>query len=162
MHKKKYAIAVSIIFGLLLMAWIVWKFIHQWYHKDFTCSASIFQHYNQERLDVSLSYVFRGDEGVVSMNGRSVQYPDKVFNREVSFRFNRRGDLYSLVSWENIKLPGDNVNDGELSRYEPDFFIYPNKKILMRIVRQPNGNYLFMINSIPAYICNDAFSVSGE
>ena len=38
---------------------------------NFSCVASYSQHYNDERLDMSLSYVFRGSSGILSVSGTS-------------------------------------------------------------------------------------------
>lgn len=124
-------------------------------HQDneFNCVASFSQHYSHESFDISLNYMMRGDSGVVSINGHSREDAEKVFSRKISFHLRQEGDLYYLVSDKNIKLPDDSMDDNVLSQYEPQFFVYPDKEFYIRIVRQKNDNYIFMVDSIPTYVC---------
>ncbi len=132
---------------------------YSWYTRqhdnDFTCVASLSQHYNNESYNVSLNYMVRGNSGVINMNGYSEEDPGRIFNRKISFTLHRKGDLNYMVSVRNIKFPDDNLDDEVLSQYEPDFFVFAGKEIYMRILKQRNDNYLFMLDSIPTYICNN-------
>ncbi|KKB02777.1 hypothetical protein TN98_20100 [Pantoea anthophila] len=58
---------------------------------------------------------------------------------------------------KNIRLPGDNISDDELSQYFSRFFIASDKDFYIRIIKQKNTNFLFMVNSIPTYICNTIY-----
>lgn len=123
---------------------------------EFSCVASFSQHYENENIDVSLRFMFNGKAGVVSINGRAQSDAKKVFNRKISFTMRRHQYIYYLTSEKNLKFPDDNVDDGWLSQYEPDFFVYPDKSLHIRINQQKSGNYLFMISVLPTYICNIA------
>lgn len=52
---------------------------YSWYTRqhdnDFTCVASLSQHYNNESYNVSLNYMVRGNSGVINMNGYSEEDP---------------------------------------------------------------------------------------
>ncbi|HED2547363.1 hypothetical protein [Raoultella planticola] len=123
---------------------------------DFSCVASFSQHYANENIDVSLRFMFSGQAGVVSINGRARSDSQNIFNRKISFSMRRHQDIYYMTSEKNIKFPDDNVDDGWLSQYQPDFFVYPDKSLHIRINQQKNGNYLFMFSALPTYICNAA------
>ncbi|THD51258.1 hypothetical protein ERD95_09065 [Enterobacteriaceae bacterium ML5] len=139
--------------GAGIMAAFIYSFWHGNTLNDFSCAASFSQHYASDNVDVSLSYTVRGTSGIISINGRSQAHPDKVFNRKISFTMHRKGNIYFMTSKRNLKFPDDNVDDIWLGEHEPDFFVYPDKSIYMRIDQQENNNYLFMIDPIPTYVC---------
>lgn len=148
---------ISVLLGAVILAealYLVYPYTQRQQMKYFNCSANLVQHYNAEAYELSLNYMIRGNFGLVHITGRSDVDPEKIFNRKVSFRLQRYGDLYYMIAEKNIKLPGDNFNDEELSAYVPHFFITSQKDIYMRILKQSNNNFVFMVDSIPTYICN--------
>jgi hypothetical protein len=148
----------GVILGTIIVAevgFLAYSYVQSQQDNDFTCVVNLAQHYNEENYNVSLNYMIRGNSGVINMTGRSEENSDKVFNRKISFNLQRKGDLYYMISKKNIKLPDDNFDDEALSQYEPRFFITQGKEIYVRILKQMNANYLFMMNSIPTYVCNN-------
>lgn len=135
--------------------YLAYASVQRHYGHDFTCVANFSQHFSGETYSVLINYMLRGENGVINMTGRSEENPGMTFNRKIAFTLQRKGDLYYMVSEKNIKLPDDNVSDEALSKHEPQFFVYPGKEIYMRIMKQQNGNFLFMVESIPTYVCKN-------
>ncbi|MFU2316233.1 hypothetical protein [Rahnella sp. PCH160] len=149
-RKAKILLPVA---GAGIVAALIYSFWHSSTLDNFSCAASLSQHYTHDNVDVSLSYTVRGTSGLISINGRSQVHPEKVFNRKISFTMHKEGDVYFMTSKSNLKFPDDNVDDTWLGIHEPDFFVYPEKSIYMRIDQQENNSYLFMIDTIPTYVC---------
>jgi hypothetical protein len=91
---------------------------------------------------------------MLSINGRIQSDPRKVINRKISFQVQRKDHVYYLTSERNIKFPDDNIDDVWLEKYEPLFFLYPGKSIYMRITAQSNNRYLFILGTLPTYVCH--------
>ena len=154
---------VSVLLGAVILAeglYLTYSYIQLRQTENFNCSANLVQHYRNETYYLSLAYMMRGNFGLVHITGRSDVNPEKIFNRKVSFQLHRNGDLYYMTSEKNIRLPDDNFNDERLSNYIPRFFITPQKDIYMRILEQKNKNFIFMVDSIPTYICNTSSGAS--
>ncbi|MGK3143641.1 hypothetical protein [Pantoea sp. C2G6] len=147
----------GIVLGVFIMAeaiYLAYYFIELRKIENFTCHANFVQHYSQESYYVSISYTVRKNFGLLHITGMSDKDPKKIFNRKIPFNFQRNGDIYYMTSKKNIKFPDDNFNDKELGQYEPGFFISPGRDIYMRILPQENNNLLFIVDSIPTYVCN--------
>ncbi|SFO51864.1 FidL-like putative membrane protein [Candidatus Pantoea varia] len=152
---RKCAGALLTVIILAEVAYLICAYIHQRQMDSFTCAASLVQHYQDEVYYLSLNYTIRGNFGLVHITGRSDVNPEKIFNRKISFNLQRNGDIYYMLSDKNIKLPDDSFDDEELSLYVPRFFIKPGKDIYIRILKQNNNNFVFMVDSIPTYICKN-------
>ncbi|MGX5027714.1 hypothetical protein ACWKYF_12300 [Enterobacter asburiae] len=142
---------LCLLTGGVLTGYYLW---HRHYVKPFACQANFIQHHPGETLSFWLNYTIEGNNGILSMNGRVKNDPTKVINRKISFQVERKDHIYLLTSVRNMKFPDDNVSDGWLEKYEPLFFIYPDKSIYMRIVPQQNENYLFVLGTLPTYVCH--------
>ena len=148
---------VGTLIGTVILAeaiYLAYPYIQRRQMDNFNCAANLVQHYSDEAYDLSLNYMIRGNFGLVHITGRSESYPEKIFNRKVSFKLQRNGDLFYMVAIKNIRLPDDNFSDEEMSRYVPRFFVTSEKDIYMRVLKQKNNNFVFMVDSIPTYVCN--------
>lgn len=152
---RKFA---SALLGAVVLAetiYLVYPYIQRHQQMEsFNCAASLVQHYSDEAYHLSLNYMIRGNFGLVHITGRSDIHPEKIFNRNISFRLQRSKDIFYMVSERNIRLPDDNLSDEEMSRYVPRFFVTTEKNIYMRVLKQKNNNFVFMVDSIPTYVCN--------
>lgn len=145
------------LLGALILAetiYLVYPYIERRQMDNFNCAANLVQHYSDEAYDLSLNYMIRGNFGLVHITGRSDTHPERIFNRKVSFKLQRNGDLYYMVSMKNIRLPDDNFSDEDMSLYVPRFFVTSGKDIYMRVLKQKNKSFIFMVDSIPTYLCN--------
>lgn len=145
------------LLGALILAetiYLVYPYIQCRQVDNFNCSASLVQHYSDEAYVLSLNYMIRGNFGLVHITGRSDINPEKIFNRKVSFKLQRNGDIYYMSAIKNIRLPDDNFSDEVMSLYVPAFFVASEKDIYMRVLKQQNKNFIFMVDSIPTYVCN--------
>lgn len=152
-HKNLF----SAVLGVIIFAeaiYLTYSYVQFRKIESFNCVANLVQHYSDEYYNVSLNYMIRGKFGLLHITGRSNANPKKIFNRKISFKLQRNGDLYYMVSEKNIKLPDDNFNDDELALYEPRFIITPGQDIYMRIIKQRSSSFVFMVDSIPTYVCN--------
>ena len=151
-HKLKVLLLFFATAAITVIIYLLWS-------KDtpgkFSCIASFSQHYSSETIEISLGFMFDGGFGMASINGRSRTEPGKKINRKISFTTKIYGGVYFLNSQSNNKFPDDNVSDDWLSKYEPDFFVFPGKEMHIRIEKQKNKNYLFMVSTLPTYICNN-------
>lgn len=148
---------LGVLLGVVILAesiYLIYPYIQRWKMDNFNCAANLVQHYSDESYDLSLNYMIRGNFGLVHITGRSDANPEKIFNRKVSFKLQRNGDIYYMVSIKNIQLPDDNFSDEDMSLYVPRFFVTSEKDIYMRVLKQKNKNFIFMVDSIPTYVCN--------
>ncbi|HKS35497.1 MAG TPA: hypothetical protein VJS14_17395 [Enterobacteriaceae bacterium] len=152
-RQKLYILCLCFASVAILAGYYYW---HRYYVQPFSCRANLVQHHPDETLSLWLNYIFEGKSGMLSMNGRLQSSADKKINRKITFRVERKDHIYSLKSVQSIKFPDDNVADSWLEKYEPQFFIYPEKRIDMRITEQQNGNYLFALGMLPTFLCRSA------
>jgi hypothetical protein len=61
------------------------------------------------------------------MNGYSVNDKTKRFNRKIFFNIQRKNNTYHLTSVTNVIFPDESISSSWLEKYEPLFFIYPQK-----------------------------------
>ncbi|WP_435927837.1 hypothetical protein [Dryocola sp. BD613] len=152
---KRYQLAIfPLFFSLALAAVLTTYFLWQrYYERQFSCEAHFVQHFPDETLVLWLSYRFGETGGMLSMHGYSQNDAEKKFNRKILFSIQRKDNIYHLHSEKNLKFPDDKVDDSWLDKYEPAFFVYPDKNIYTQIHKQQNGNYLFMFSTLPTYVC---------
>lgn len=148
--KMLYIIFALITVALMLCTYYLWL---RYYPQNFNCRVKLIQHHPGEKLNIWLNYVFDGQTGTLNMNGIVQSDENKTFNRKISFNVERNGNLYRLTSIGNYKFPDNNVNDEWMSKYLPQFFIYSNKSIYIRINKLNNGNYIFAVGTLPTYAC---------
>ncbi|WP_111208812.1 hypothetical protein [Pantoea sp. ARC270] len=149
---------VWILLGAVIVAettYLLYHYIQRRQPENFSCHANLVQHYNDDKYKLSLDYMIRGNFGLVHITGRSENNPENTFNRKVSFNLERNGDIFYMFSTKNIRLPDDNLSDDEMKMYVPHFFVTSERDIYMRVIKQKNNNFIFMVDSIPTYVCNE-------
>lgn len=149
---------VQCIFGLCIVTSLVSTGYLLWDRftvKAFSCQAHFVQYYPDDALVLWMTYHFDKKNGTLSISGHSTTYPEKRFNRKIAFSLQRKNSTYSLHSEENIVFPDETVDDAWLEKYEPGFFVYPDKNINVRIYKQVNYNYLFIFSNLPTYVCHN-------
>ncbi|NIY47848.1 hypothetical protein [Cedecea colo] len=152
---RHYPLFSMLCFGLALIAALAGYFLWQrFYAREFSCHATLVQHHPNETLNLWLNYSVSGGRGMLSMNGHVQNDPSKKINRKIFFSVRKHNSIYHFHSQKNIRFPDDNVNDSWLEKYEPDFFVYPDKSIYIRIGEQQKGNYHFTFATLPAYVCS--------
>jgi hypothetical protein len=147
----------GVLLGALILGetiYLVYPYIEHRQMDNFNCAANLVQHYGDESYNLSLHYMIRGNFGLVHITGRSDKNPTRIFNRKVSFKLQQNNDLFHMLSIKNIRLPDDNFSDEDMSLYVPRFFVTPEKDIYMRVLKQKNKSFIFMVDSIPTYLCN--------
>ncbi|RWR02358.1 hypothetical protein ED28_08230 [[Pantoea] beijingensis] len=150
-HKVLVFFCGCIVLSTVLTGYYLWQYSSD---REFSCQVNFVQHHSDETLNLWMHYNFNGSHGMLSMSGYAQSDPHKTFNRKISFRVTREGHVYSLHSELSIKFPDDHVSDEWLEKYEPLFFVYPDENLYIRIRKLQNGNYLFLFDSPPTYICS--------
>lgn len=152
-HHRHLLIMILLCFlaGFILVGYYFWYRNNEQF---FSCQASLEKLHPEEKLSLWLNYIFSGNSGSLSMNGWVHSEPKTIINRKIFFRVERKDHVFLLTSERYIKFPGDNVSDEWLEKYEPKFFIHPNKSIFMQINKQQNGNYIFSLGTLPIYVCH--------
>lgn len=156
MSRYRYAVVsllISALMGAALLGYYLW---HRYYIRPFACQVNFVQHHPDETVFLWLNYIVDGRNGILSMNGRVKGDPNKVINRKISFAVERKDSVYYLTAEQNMKFPDDNVDDSWLKKYEPLFFVYRGKSIYMRIKEHQNDNYLFVLGTLPTYVCHSS------
>ncbi|HGS6999673.1 hypothetical protein [Raoultella terrigena] len=154
-----YLSCFCLLLGSMLAGYFLWR---RYYVAPFSCRVSFVQHHQDTTLVLWMNYIVDGKSGTLSINGHVQGEPGRIINRKISFLVTRRGSAYYLISEHNIKFPDDSVPDSWLEKYEPLFFVYPAKNIYMRIHELQNGSYLFILGSLPTYVCSSAVSPAAE
>ncbi|RXX51995.1 hypothetical protein DD600_26245, partial [Enterobacter cloacae] len=126
----------------------------RYYIHPFACQVNFIQHHPEETLTLGLNYTVDVYNGTPSMHGRVKSDPGKNTNRKIFVQVERKENVNYMRSVRNIKYPDDEVSDSWLKKYEPLFFIYPNESIDVRIKKQQNDNYLFMLETLPTNVCH--------
>ncbi|QLK23485.1 hypothetical protein [Raoultella ornithinolytica] len=145
-----YVLCVCLFFTLILAGYSLWKRSQP---PEFTCKANFVQHNTDEQLNISLTYRIKKDSGLLSMNGYSVNDKTKRFNRKIFFNIQRKNNTYHLTSVTNVIFPDESISSSWLEKYEPLFFIYPQKDIYVKMIEQQHS-YLFIFSTLPAYVCH--------
>ena len=143
-------ILLCFLAGSILALYYLW---HRNNEQSFACQANLEKHHPAEKLSLWLNYIFSGNSGSLSMNGWVHGEPKKIINRKILFQVERNDHVFLLTTVRYMKFPDDNVNDDWLEKYEPEFFVHPDKSIYMRINEQQNGNYVFTLGTLPTYVC---------
>jgi hypothetical protein len=143
-------ILLCFLAGSILAGYYLWYRNNE---QSFSCLANLEKHHPDEKLSLWLNYIFSGNSGSLSINGWVHSEPKKNINRKIFFQVERKDHVFLLTSVRHMKFPGDNVSDDWLEKYEPEFFIHPNKSIYILINEQQNGNYIFMLGTLPTYVC---------
>ena len=150
-HVARCIFVLSIAVSLVSIGYLLWD---HFIVKAFSCQASFVQYHPDDTLALWMTYRFDKKTGTLSLNGHSTQYPEKKFNRKITFSLTKINSAYTLHSKENIVFPDETVDNAWLEKYEPEFFVYPDKNINVRIYEQVNNNYLFIFSTLPAYVCH--------
>jgi hypothetical protein len=149
--RRFYPFYLFLLLATALSTYYIWR---RDAVQTFSCQASFVQHHPNETLTLWLNYTLNAKSGMLSINGRIQSDPRKVINRKIAFQVQRKDHVYYLTSEKNIKFPDDNIDDVWLEKYEPLFFLYPGKSIYMRITAQSNNRYLFILGTLPTYVCH--------
>lgn len=144
---------ISFMLLVLAISYSIWHYLNA-KGQQFTCTASFVQHFTNDTLFLSLNYRIAINSGTLNMYGYSKNEPHRKFNRKINFDIEKKEGIYYFHSKNNQVFPDDNVDDEWLSKYEPAFFVYPGKDISLQIQEQSNGNYLFVLSTLPTYICH--------
>ncbi len=123
--------------------------------KTFSCYTDFEQIYPDETLRVSLNFTFNNELGLLNIHGFFLNRGNIVINRKIAFKIRKRDNIYILTSVTNVRFPDDNTNDGFLKRYEPDFFVYTNRSINLKIFDLHNHDYVFFLGTLPTYVCKN-------
>lgn len=124
--------------------------------QSFSCSVNFIQHHTNETLYLWLNYSVAGGSGILSMNGHAQSLPQKNISRKIFFKIQRENDVYHLTSFKIIKFPDDNVEDSWMEKYEPEFFIHSDKSIYISIMEHGTGDYIFILEKLPTYLCRSS------
>lgn len=120
-----------------------------------SCKADVSYHWNDERLDLLITQHLQDGKGIISMSG--VLYKkDKTkayLGKTVSFSYKKNRSFYYLRSELIMDSPQMTMKFSEQKRWLPDFFIYINNPLLLKI--QPYGNdaWLFFPENTPIFVC---------
>ncbi len=126
-------------------------------HTEFNCVSSYVQHDELSTTNILVNYIFKNKEGYVSIDG-SILFNNgikKGLSRKIFFTFTRDRNNFVIRSYKNMKFPSDEIDNTNLEKILPLFFIYPDKDIFMRIIPYKNGQYIFFIDPISIYMCKD-------
>jgi hypothetical protein len=145
-----FILCLGAVFIMIMAGCFYWQ---RYNINEFSCMANFVKHHPDEKLDIKLSFIFGTKNGMLSMSGHTQKDPSKIFNRKISFSFQKKGSTFYLHSEKNIKFPGDNIDDSWLEKFIPKFFVYPDKDIYTTILKQNNGSYLFIYSTLPSYVC---------
>lgn len=132
---------------------------HSYYNhtqnQPFTCRISTEQQNNSAILKLSILFMFKRNYGIATINGQSSDSEghNLKIRRDIYFNFKKDGDFYPLTSRKIINFPDDNVSNLWIGKYLPSFYVEKDQDLYFIIDKQKNGNYIFIMNSIPLFIC---------
>jgi len=134
------------------LAYVLWQLKHD-DNNAISCTANHITHGSMGTIHGTSYYVFNNTGGFLSLNGYLEEDPSIIFNRKILFDYRRDQDTYTLRSVHNIKYPDDSVSDEWMAQRFPDFFVYEDKDLYIKIIKQFNNNYLFFIGTLPTFSC---------
>ncbi|ADO49071.1 hypothetical protein [[Enterobacter] lignolyticus] len=156
----KYLTSLYLLLFLITGISLTW-FYHIWKSKPYdreTCAISSVVFQGDKRADISIvfTYELKLKTGVVSISG-TYSRDNKVIGlirRDVSYTWTENKDSFQFYSVKTAKIANnDTISDAELSELVPDFYVYPQRKILYSILDQGPRGYLFTIGKRPVFFC---------
>lgn len=153
---KSFSVLALALITLLPVAKLSSTFWQSQYNVDFSCIASFTVHNDHSTIHATTSYVFNNKVGFLSLNGYQEEDPSMVFNRKIVFDYHRNNDTYMLRSQKNIKYPDDTVSNDWMAKVFPQFYIFEEKNIYFKVIKQLNNNHLFFIGTLPTFVCKNS------
>lgn len=144
---------------LLLIALCLNIYIFMPFNKNegniISCKADVSYHWNDERLDLLITQHLQDGKGVISMSG--VLYnKDKTktyLGKTVSFSYKKNRNFYYLSSELIMDSPQMTMKFSDQKRWLPEFFIYTNNPLLLKIQSYGNNAWLFFSENTPLFVC---------
>lgn len=123
-----------------------------------SCTASLVIFQNSERVNVTMDYTYslKKRTGQVALSGTfsSNEKVMGVIRRDVSYTWTENKDSFQFMSKHVNKSTGyGTAPDEYLSRFLPDFYVYPGKSINFTINNQGSKGYIFSVGKRPVFFC---------
>ncbi|HEM8838447.1 TPA: hypothetical protein U2R15_004156 [Klebsiella aerogenes] len=120
----------------------------------FTCSAGIDIYSGNVIYVVNMSYEFNGYNGILRSLGdyKDGNQKDVRIARNFTFHTEQDGKDTVLFSQEGIQ---DEGQAKLLSTIIPDFYLYKDRGLTLRLYRQGRHGYVFTLDSLPLFYCRN-------
>lgn len=141
------------IFMPLLFLFVFTFIIFKINFKDEKCISNTFiiEDGKANELDLDINLNHGKNLGVISMEGK---YRRGLIRRDIYFSYSKNGDDYIITSREVEVIHAiDSVDNNDLRRILPDFFIESGNKIRYTIQKQFDFGYMFSVNDRPIFLC---------
>lgn len=148
----KWIIAIVFIGVLTAAAIKSWQY---WQRNHFQCSGEMRLLNSGFQGDLSLSYIFDGNRGLVIVRGEITPPRGEPFtiNQNVWFSFTRDGQNYFLRSETVSASIGETEQEGYVKSILPKFFLQPQVPFYLNIQRLNEHTRLLYTSRAPSLFC---------
>ena len=148
----KWIAGIAMACGITVAATIA---LQNWQRSHFTCTGDLMMEYPDVSGDISVRYVFNGDNGVAILRGEITDTAgaNLAVNQNVWFKFSRKGNDYFLESDNVASSSGETIVHPLLSRTLPNFYLKGNEPFYFSIIRLNSSTWQFYTSRSPSVFC---------
>jgi len=120
-----------------------------------SCKTSVSYFWNADRFDLLISQDLDSGKGVLSASGIVYNNDKKEYylNKMISFSYRKNKDFYNLRSEIIMDSPQMTMSVSEQRKWLPEFFINPDKTMLLKIKPYGQNAWVFYSSNIPLLVC---------
>ena len=158
MTKKSTAILCLVLFAVgALTSWLYHYHLEKKQNTE-ACSVSVVVYNEDARANLTLDFMYtmQKQTGVIALSGTYFKNEKAIasIRRDVSYIWTENKDSFQFTSVKIHEVNEDSLPDNVLGDVLPDFFIYPNHKLIYTILKQGPRGFLFTVGKRPIFFCS--------
>ena len=158
MTKKSTAILCLVLFAVgALTSWLYHYHLEIKQNTE-ACSVSVVVYHEDARANLTLDFMYtmQKQTGVIALSGTYFKNDKAIasIRRDVSYIWTENKDSFQFTSVKIHEVNEDSLPDNVLGDVLPDFFIYPNHKLIYTILKQGPRGFLFTVGKRPIFFCS--------
>lgn len=119
------------------------------------CTGDIYVSTNDYQFDGNMLYFIEDAKGYVKLTGLlNTNGEVKNVSRIIYFKYKKSGNQFMMISNQIERTRTDNVDDIELEKSFPAFYVYTGKYFSVRIDPTTNAK-IFYTSKLPSLFCKN-------
>lgn len=129
----------------------------QYQQTHFSCDTMLVVHHEEAELALAIGFIFRGNNGIVSLKG-TLHQGSRVTNvsRKSYFTFNQSKGFYQLNSILAVTTPADNSKAKDIAHYLPPFYLQKGLKFEFMVYPVDKQGFVFSTGYVPSFYCSQS------